>query len=91
MPFYSGWGLTEDKFVNKEMAKRRKRNLTLEEIVYIAIIEYPHYYSLKFKCISEIEDIINEIDQNYNNKKNFEQFIFRYWGYFKDLLKKKDF
>ena len=91
LPFYSGWGLTQDKFVNKEMAKRRTRNLTLEEMVYIAIIEYPHYYSLKFKCTAEIEDIINEIDQYCNDKKNIEQLIFRYWGYFKDLLKKKGF
>ncbi len=90
-PFYSGWGLTEDKYSNKLLSERRTRNLTLEELVYISLIEYPYYFSLKFNCIMEIEDIINEIELCRNEKKNIEQIIFRYWGILKDFLKKKEF
>ena len=88
LPFYAGWGLTEDKFLNKCIAERRTRNLSLEALVFIALIKYPHYYSLKFNCNTEIEYIINEIALYGNDKKNIEQMIFRYWGALKDFLKK---
>ena len=89
LPFYAGWGLTEDKIINKLIKKRRTRKLSLEELVYVAIIEYPYYFSLKFNCHTEIEDIINEIYLNRNEKKNIEQIIFRYWGAYKDIFKKR--
>jgi len=88
LPFYSGWGLTEDKFINNLLKGRRTRKLKLEELVYIAIIEYPYYVSLRLNCNTEVEDIVNEIYTNRNDKKNIEQIIFRYWGIFKDFLKK---
>ena len=56
------------------------------ECVYIAIIEYPLYFSLKLNCHTEVEDIINEINTN-RYEKNIEQIIFRYWGALKDFLK----
>ena len=86
-PFYSGWGLTEDKFLIKSWAKRRTRILSLEELVFISMIDYPYYYSLSSNCHTEIEEVINELDQHRNKKKNIEQIIFRYWGSFKDHLK----
>jgi capsular polysaccharide export protein len=39
VPFYSGWGLTEDM----QVIKRRKRKLTLEELFAISYLSYPLY------------------------------------------------
>lgn len=44
-PFYSGWGLTED--ISKKYVHRRKRKLTLDELVYGSLIEYPTYFNVK--------------------------------------------
>ena len=41
MPFYAGWGLTDDRCVNP----RRQRVLTLEALVAGALILYPRYVS----------------------------------------------
>ncbi|WP_216355154.1 capsular polysaccharide export protein, LipB/KpsS family, partial [Gilliamella apicola] len=38
-PFYSGWGLTKDIYPNS----RRKRILSLDELIYIVMYEYPIY------------------------------------------------
>lgn len=39
IPFYSGWGLTEDVLP----CERRTRKLTIEELIYTALIDYPYY------------------------------------------------
>ncbi len=86
VPFYAGWGLTEDKNLPKNIKKRRARILTLEELVFIALIEYPFYFSLKYKCLTEVENILDELNIYRYKRMNFEQNIFRYWGFLKDLL-----
>ena len=88
-PFYAGWGLTEDKFFSKSIKDRRKRKLTLEELVYISLIEYPYYFSIKYKCLTEVENILDELDYYKNQKINLEQICFRYWGFLKDLIFRK--
>ncbi len=91
LPFYSGWGLTDDKFIDDSIRKRRRRKLSLVELVFIAIVEYPYYFSFKFNCQTEIENIIEEMNCHRNYKKNIEQTIFRYWGSFKDYLRHRFF
>ena len=39
LPFYAGWGLTEDELV----CERRTRTRTLDELVYLTLIAYPRY------------------------------------------------
>jgi len=39
MPFYAGWGLTHDEY----HCARRLRKLTLNDLIYQALIEYPTY------------------------------------------------
>ena len=39
IPFYAGWGLTQDE----HSAPRRQRTLTLDDVVYQALIAYPTY------------------------------------------------
>lgn len=58
MPFYAGFGLTDDRQQNT----RRKRKLTLEELVAICYIEFPHYKNKKGETCSvfEIVDILQK-------------------------------
>lgn len=39
MPFYAGWGLTLDR----HSCERRQRKLTVEELAFCALVEYPIY------------------------------------------------
>ena len=82
-PFYAGWGLTDDKLHDHIWAKRRTRKMTIEELTFISLIKYPFYSSLKFNCLTEIENIIEEI-VNSNEKKNLEQIVFKNWGIIKE-------
>ena len=41
-PFYAGWGLTDDRMA----VGRRTRRRTLDELVYLALIEYPRYVDI---------------------------------------------
>ncbi len=85
-PFYAGWGLTEDKLNNHPWAKRRKRRLSLEELIFISLVKYPLYCSLNSKCLLEIENVIQEITSANNSKQNLEQMVFKYWGILKDRI-----
>ena len=40
LPFYAGWGLTDDRAVSP----RRGRNRSLDELTAVAIIRYPRYW-----------------------------------------------
>ncbi len=84
-PFYAGWGLTQDYLKQHEWAKRRTRKLTIEELTFISLIKYPFYSSIKFNCLTEIENIFEEILES-SGERNLEQIIFKYWGIFKDYF-----
>ncbi len=83
LPFYAGWGLTDDKLNNHIWAKRRTKILTIEELTFISLVKYPLYSSIKFNCLSEVENIIEEIIDS-DSKKNLEQIIFKNWGILKE-------
>ncbi len=66
-PFYAGWQLTQDK----HEFKRRKRKLSLEELVAGSLILYPRYINPKTKNLCEIEltlDIMLKIQEEYFSK-----------------------
>ncbi len=84
-PFYAGWGLTQDYLEQHEWAKRRTRKLTIEELTFISLIKYPFYSSIKFNCLTEIENIFEEILES-NGERNLEQIVFKYWGILKDYF-----
>ncbi|MBZ7961373.1 capsular polysaccharide biosynthesis protein [Campylobacter molothri] len=82
MPFYAGWGLTQDK----QKCLRRIRKLTLEELVAGVLIQYPRYIHPKTKNLCEIElclDIMLKMQNDYFSKPyrkiiiNFRIFILR--------------
>jgi len=82
IPFYAGWGLT----IDEKECKRRKRKLSIEELIAGAYILYPRYISPKTGKFCEIEVFIKEIEElknRYNNDKfyrfliDLRSFIFR--------------
>ena len=66
MPFYAGWGLS----VDEKKCKRRKRKLSIEELIAGAYIIYPRYISVKTNKFCEVEVLIEELEElkkRYNN------------------------
>ena len=83
IPFYSGWGLTQDR----HQQPRRLKKLSLHELIYSVLVDYPTY-SLSTNCINSIplttvESVIEYIEQqskltaqNKNqNQKKWVKFI----------------
>jgi capsular polysaccharide export protein len=56
-PFYSGWGLTIDSVE----VERRRRKLSIDELVAGALVLYPSYRCLKTQLPCEPEDVIRGI------------------------------
>ena len=57
MPFYAGWGLTTDK----KHCIRRKRNLSLEELVVGTMILYPRYIDPETHMYCDPGQLIDEL------------------------------
>lgn len=69
MPFYSGWGLTDDR----EKNSRRNLTLSIEHLFYCAYVLYPKYFDFKSNRISNINEIINVIINERKINKNYKQ------------------
>ncbi|MBO1026975.1 capsular polysaccharide biosynthesis protein [Ochrobactrum sp. SD129] len=69
MPFYAGWGLTDDQLTNE----RRTSKLTLENLFSAAYLEYPIYYDPYLDEITSFDkalDILSFLrDQNESNRR----------------------
>jgi capsular polysaccharide export protein len=69
-PFYSGWGLTVDDV----QIERRRRMLSIDQLVAGALILYPSYrcWRSKLPCEPEdvIRDIINEKESSVSDRTN---------------------
>ncbi|NDJ26575.1 capsular polysaccharide biosynthesis protein [Campylobacter sp. MIT 19-121] len=68
LPFYAGWGLSTDKLV----CARRKRKLSLEELVAGVLLIYPRYINAKDKELCEFEPAFKsllELQNAYFSKK----------------------
>jgi capsular polysaccharide export protein len=59
LPFYAGWGLTTDQLG----IDRRRRKLTLEELIYGCLVLYPRYVNWDFGCFVEAEDTVRMLDK----------------------------
>ncbi|HIA7122474.1 capsular polysaccharide biosynthesis protein [Campylobacter lari] len=57
MPFYAGWGLTQDK----QACKRRLKKRSLEEVFYATYILYSEYFNPYLKQKSDIFDTIHTL------------------------------
>jgi len=84
MPFYAGWGLTEDQLP----CERRTRTLTLDELVAAALICYPRYVDPDTGQLCEVERVMEILHQqrHQGRKPTFSQRLYR--GY-RALIKGK--
>ncbi len=57
MPFYAGWGLTEDRIP----IPRRSRRLTLDELVAGVLIGYPRYLNRRTGAFTSAEAVVAEL------------------------------
>ncbi|UQY79949.1 glycosyltransferase [Candidatus Hepatincola sp. Av] len=64
VPFYAGWGLTDDRhvfFTSKEGKVRRNKKRSLEELFYYSYIWYSRYVNYKKKCECTLEEHIDNL------------------------------
>lgn len=61
VPFYAGWGLTDDRGMAPEVAARRTRRLSLDELVAVALIDYPLYLGLHSGAPATPEQVLREL------------------------------
>jgi capsular polysaccharide export protein len=59
MPFYAGWGLTDDRVG----LPRRTRSLTLDQLVVGALLEYPLYLHPQRRTRATAEDVVAALAQ----------------------------
>jgi capsular polysaccharide export protein len=90
LPFYAGWGLTDDRLGNHPwIAERRDRKLDLEELVHASLIGYPSYRSPRGGRLTTPESAVNELFSMRSSPMamSLEQRIFRWWGGLKSLAR----
>ncbi|MCP4177422.1 MAG: capsular polysaccharide biosynthesis protein [bacterium] len=75
LPFYAGWGVTEDK----QTCARRMRKLTVTQLVAGALILYPKYINPKTKQLCTVEIVIDRIIKE--QKLYFSSPIYRIFKY----------
>lgn len=84
LPFYAGWGLTNDVLAGHPWIKsRRKRRHTVQSLAYVCLVEYPLYISRKSRRASNVEAVIEELAEAAGKPSkplNVEQRVFRWWG-----------
>jgi len=68
LPFYAGWGLTEDK-----VSSRRNRELHLSELAHAVLIQYPFYVSLESGMPITPEQVLNEIQRQKVRERSWVQ------------------
>lgn len=64
IPFYSGWGLTVDKY----SVKRRSRSLTIEELVSGSMVKYPDYINWESGRFTSVKDVIKQFALDYKKQ-----------------------
>lgn len=72
-PFYSGWGLTTDRYP----PSRRKAHRSLKELVYVALIEYPLYIDWHTGFWISPEILISKLSNIKNDGIKKQSFISR--------------
>lgn len=60
LPFYAGWGLTEDR----AETPRRGRNRTIEDLIALALIHYPCYWDPVSRLMCPVEVIVERIAES---------------------------
>lgn len=61
LPFYAGWGLTRDMVRQAPALQRRKRRLTLDELVAGTLLVYPIYWDWESMARTSCEAVLDQI------------------------------
>ena len=59
VPFYAGWGLTDDR---RPVPARRQRVLTRAQLVAAALLLYPTWYDPHHDRLAEAEDVVGALE-----------------------------
>jgi len=73
MPFYAGWGLTEDA----QVCDRRKRTRTLDELVYMTLIEYPRYLDIDSGEFMTPEMMVSNLEEQMSEGAVSDRWVHR--------------
>lgn len=60
-PFYAGWGLTEDRAGETAAFARRRRRLSIDELVAGALLRYPLYWDRELNGYASCEAVLRRI------------------------------
>lgn len=62
VPFYAGWGLTEDRAPTGHPAfARRTRRLRLDELVAVSLLRYPLYFDWQHRRVTDCESVLHHL------------------------------
>lgn len=74
MPFYAGWGLTQDK----RQAPARRRPVTLEQLVHACLVNYTRYFDPETGRRCEIETLISWLALQREQRQRFSDSLMAY-------------
>ncbi|MBF9045346.1 capsular polysaccharide biosynthesis protein [Rhodobacterales bacterium HKCCE4037] len=63
VPFYAGWGLTDDR---RPVPARRQRKLTRAQLIAATLILYPTWYDPYRDRLGQVEDVIGALEAQVN-------------------------
>lgn len=72
MPFYAGWGLTQDQIP----APDRRKTASLESLVHAALVEYPRYIDPETGKRCELERVIEWMALQRRMRKRFPAVVY---------------
>lgn len=75
MPFYAGWGLTEDALPRPE---RRQSDVCLEQLAHAALVAYPRYLHPESGEACEVEDVLDFLAMQRRMRERFSPRLYAY-------------
>jgi len=72
MPFYAGWGLTEDEI----HAPSRRKPVALEDLVHAVLVEYPRYMDPETRQRCEVERLMQWMALQRRMRERFPQRVY---------------
>jgi capsular polysaccharide export protein len=72
MPFYAGWGLTDDDLVSPQ----RRGKASLKQLVHAALVDYPRYVNPETGKRCEVEEVLGHIALQRRMRERFSPEIY---------------
>lgn len=72
MPFYAGWGLTDDALPTPDCRKR----VSLENLIYAALVAYPRYIDPETGALCEVERVISWMSLQRRMRERFPEQLY---------------